>query len=99
MRQFMIAASGKHKSVGAFRRTPFLLALVNPYGHRHPQAQIQEAKGEVFAATFCTPGSAGSRCGLLWSSLDAIARLDCKDVPSVASQGLRRSEESTSILR
>ena len=48
-----------------------------------------------FAATLCTPDSAGSRRGPMRSahrSSDAIARLDCKkDVPSDASQGCTRT--------
>ncbi len=71
MRQFMIAASGKHKSVGAFRRTPFLLALVNPYGHRHPQGQIQEAKGEVFCSHFLHAGQCRVQ---MWSAVVVAIR-------------------------
>ena len=68
MRQFMIAASGKQK---VFRRTPFLLALVNPYGHRHPQAQIQEAKGEVFCSHFLHAGQCRVQ---MWSAVVVAIR-------------------------
>lgn len=42
----------------------------------------------IFATTFCTPDSAGSRRGSLWSASHAIARRDCQEgVPYDTSHG------------